>query len=597
VTDGATQPVNRHPAVVPSHGFVEVASMHASFRCAEVQVHASEPAAKMIAVQRVSRRGFLLGTMATVLAACRSSAGSGASPSPSGPSTSGTTTVPPTSAPPTTVAPTTTLPLAPTLPGDPFTLGVASGDALSDAVVLWTRLAPDPLADNDRAGMPAEDVPVVWEVATGQDFADTVASGVATASPDHAHTVHVDVTGLRPATTYWYRFRVGSYTSTTGRTVTMPAAEATAGQLVIGHACCQNYEEGRYAAHRDIAAAELDALIWLGDYIYEGRAHPVGQDGTVRSHNGAEPTDLRGYRGRYALYRSDPDLQAAHASTGWYVIWDDHEVENNYAGDHGDDPVSDADFPARRAAAYQAWWEHQPVRLPAPTSGDYQIYRSFPLGPLGQLFLLDGRQYRSDQACGDRVLSLDPPCTETFAPGRTMLGDVQQRWLLDGMAANTGPWNVIGNQTILADLTLNGAVLNFDQWDGYPEARQLLLGGIEQAGLTNVVTITGDIHAAGVTDLTLDDENGRRVVATELITSSVSSSSNLPLGAEAVLAQFPDVHYADGTRRGWVRNTITATSWEAEYRAVDDATRADSTISVPARFRIQPSAPGAQRIA
>jgi alkaline phosphatase D len=178
-----------------------------------------------------------------------------------------------------------------------------------------------------------------------------------------------------------------------------------------------------------------------------------------------------------------------------------------------------------------------------------------------------------------------------------MLGDVQQRWLLDGMAANTGPWNVIGNQTILADLTLNGAILNFDQWDGYPEARQLLLGGIEQAGLTNVVTITGDIHAAGVTDLTLDDENGRRVVATELITSSVSSSSNLPLGAEAVLAQFPDVHYADGTRRGWVRNTITPTSWEAEYRAVDDATRADSTISVPARFRIQPSAPGAQRIA
>ena len=475
---------------------------------------------------------------------------------------------------------------------------MASGDALPDAVVLWTRLAPDPLANGGTAGMPGEDVPVVWEVATSEDLATTVASGVATASPDHAHTVHVDVTGLTPATTYWYRFRVGPYTSTTGRTVTMPAADGPATTLVIGHACCQHYETGLYAAHRDIAAAQLDALVFLGDYIYEGRAHPVGQDEAIRSHNGAEPTDLPGYRDRYALYRTDADLQASHASTGWYVIWDDHEVENNYAGDHGTDPaISEADFHARRAAAYQAWWEHQPVRLPPPTSADYQIYRSFALGSLGQLFLLDGRQYRSDQACGDRVLSLEPACPETFAPGRTMLGDTQERWLLDGLAATTATWNVIGNQTILSDLTLNGAVLNFDQWDGYPDARQRLLGGIDQANLTNVVTITGDIHAAGVADLTVDDENGRHAVGAELITSSVSSTSNLPIGAEAVLAQFPNVHYADGTKRGWVRNTLTASSWEAEYRAVDDITRADSPISVPARFRIVPTTPGAQRIA
>jgi alkaline phosphatase D len=555
----------------------------------------------MAPVQRITRRGFLLGALATLVAACRSSDRA----APAGPSTSGSslpaatdTATPPTPAPTTTAPPTTTLPPVPELPADPFTLGVASGDALTDAVVLWTRLAPDPSAVGGRAGMPDADVPVVWEIATSEDFAAGVASGIATASPDHAHSVHVDVPNLDPATTYWYRFKVGPYTSAVGRTVTMPAGDAAAASLVIGHASCQHYETGLYAAHRDIAAAHLDALIWLGDYIYEGRAHPVGEDGAIRSHNGAEPTDLPGYRDRYALYRSDPDLRAAHASTGWYVIWDDHEVQNNYAADHSADPsIPEATFHARRAAAYQAWWEHQPVRLPPPMSADYQIYRSFALGPLGQLFLLDGRQYRSDQACGDRAMSFDPACPETFAPGRTMLGDAQEHWLLDGLAATTGTWNVIGNQTVMTDVTLNGAVLNYDQWDGYPDARQRLVGGIDRANLTNVVTITGDIHAALVADLAVDDENGHRAVGSELITSSISSTSNLPPGSEALLSNFNDIHYADGIKRGWVRSTLTATGWDAEYRAVDDVTRADSTISVSARFHIDPTTPGALRTA
>ena len=329
-----------------------------------------------------------------------------------------------------------------------------------------------------------------------------------------------------------------------------------------------------------------------------GRAHPVGEDEAIRSHNGAEPTDLAGYRDRYALYRTDADLQASHASTGWYVIWDDHEVQNNYAGDHSTDPaISEADFHARRAAAYQAWWEHQPVRLPPPTSADYQIYRTFALGPLGQLFLLDGRQYRSDQACGDRVLSLEPVCPETFAPGRTMLGDTQERWLLDGLAATTATWNVIGNQTILSDLTLNGAVLNFDQWDGYPDARQRLLGGIDQANLTNVVTITGDIHAAGVADLTVDDENGRHASAPSSSPRrsrrrATSPSGPRPCWPSSRTSTTPTAPSAAGCA-----TRLTASSWEAEYRAVDDITRADSPISVPARFRIVPTTPGAQRIA
>jgi alkaline phosphatase D len=443
--------------------------------------------------------------------------------------------------------------------------------------------------------MPAQDVEVTWEVAADEAFTDIVASGTALASPLHAHTVHVDATGLVPFTSYFFRFGAGEHTSPTGRARTMPGPGQADSELRIGHASCQHYEQGRYAAHRDIAAADLDALVWLGDYIYEGRAHTVGQDDAIRSHDGPEPVDLAGYRNRYALYKTDADLQAAHASTPWFVIWDDHEVENNYAGDRSQDAdVPEAVFRARRAAAYQAWWEHQPVRLPAPESAEYRIYRSFSLGSLAQLFLLDGRQYRSDQSCGDQVLVLEPPCPETFAPGRTMLGDEQERWLLDGLAASPTTWNIVGNQTILSDLTLNGAILNHDQWDGYPEARERLLYGIDQTSLTNVVTLTGDIHAAGVIDLVVEDENGRHAVGTELITSSVSSTTNLPIGAEAILAQFPAVHYADGTKRGWVRSVITATGWVAEYRTVDDVTRADSPITSAATFRIDPATPGAR---
>jgi alkaline phosphatase D len=529
-----------------------------------------------------------------ILAACRDSGGSSSSidspPSSPDPSTTAATTTAPA---------TTSTTSIPELAGDPFTLGVASGDPLADAVILWTRLAPDPLAPDGTGGMPAEAVDVVWEVADDEGFTTIVTSGSAAAEPEHAHTVHVDVTGLTAGTTYWYRFSLGPHTSPAGRTRTMPSDDDAHASLTLGHASCQHYETGFYAAHRDIASSGLDALVWLGDYIYEGAARAVGEgNGTVvRSHDGPETTDLAGYRNRYALYRSDVDLQAAHASTPWFVIWDDHEVENDYAGDIAQDPgVTPEAFRLRRAAAYEAWWEHQPVRLPPPTGADYEMRRQFALGSLGTLFLLDGRQYRTDQACGDAKLSLDPPCPETFDPARTMLGAEQEQWLLDGLATSRSTWNILGNQTVMADLTLDGSVLNFDQWDGYPTAREHLLDAVDQGGVANVVTLTGDIHAAGVADLTVEDESGRRAVATELVTSSVSSTSNLPVGAEAILAQFPDVRFADGTRRGWVRSTVTKDAWQAEYRAVEDVADPRSAVAVAARFRIDAGTPGARRL-
>jgi alkaline phosphatase D len=336
--------------------------------------------------------------------------------------------------------------------------------------------------------------------------------------------------------------------------------------------------------------------VWLGDYIYEGAARPVG-DEVVRSHNGPEPMDLAAYRDRYALYKTDADLQAAHAATPWFVVWDDHEVENNYAGDHSEDPSVPLDvFRLRRAAAYQAWWEHQPVRLPPPTGPDYPIYRTYPLGGLATLFLLDGRQYRTDQACGDATLDLSPACPETFAPGRTMLGEQQERWLDDGLRASRTVWNVLGNQTMLGDLTLNGAVLIYDQWDGYPAARQRLKDAIVGAGLTNVVAVTGDFHVAFANDLTVADGAGRRTVATELVATSVSSTSGVPAGTGAQLVgQFPEITYANDLKRGWVRSVITKDDWTAEYRVVDDVTAAGSGSSTDAVFRILPGAAGVTR--
>jgi alkaline phosphatase D len=303
------------------------------------------------------------------------------------------------------------------LPDDPFRLGVASGEPTASSVILWTRLAPDPLAVG--GGMPAEPVPVAWQVMAdeeGEEWEDVVADGTAVADPADAHALHVDVPGLEPGTWYRYRFVVDPWVSATGRTRTAPAAGAT-GPLVVGQASCQDWQDGYYAAHRDLAAAGLDLLVFLGDYIYEAAAAPIGGE-IVRSHDSPEPTTLDEYRARYALYKSDADLQAAHAACPWVLIWDDHEVDNNYAADADQDGGDPEAFRQRRAAAYRAWWEHQPVRLPAPDGPDLPIFRRLDLGDLATLLLVDGRQYRSDQACGAPALSLEPPCPEITAPGR-----------------------------------------------------------------------------------------------------------------------------------------------------------------------------------
>ena len=243
------------------------------------------------------------------------------------------------------------------LPTGLFTLGVASGDPLPDSVILWTRLAPQPL--DAAGGMPPIAVPVRWQVATDERFAHIVRAGEARAEPRWGHSVHVDVRGLRPASRYFYRFLAGGETSAVGRTRTAPAAGTPVERLRLAYGSCQKYESGFYAAYRHLVADDPDFVLFLGDYIYEGA--PTAKD-AVRLHRNPEPMDLGGYRVRYATYKSDPLLQAAHHAAPWVLTWDDHEVANDYAAALDQNNTDPAAFLLRRAAAYQAWYEHQPVR-------------------------------------------------------------------------------------------------------------------------------------------------------------------------------------------------------------------------------------------
>jgi len=529
-------------------------------------------------MQPISRRMFLASAAAVVVAACSDSSPSTVSTFTPGTGGGATTAGPATSAPATSApAP------AADLPGYPFTLGVASGDPDATSVVLWTRLAPDPLSGG---GMPGVDVDVLWEASGTAEFAEVVASEIVTARADQGHTLHV----LAPleAGEWYYRFRVADHVSPVGRAhVTPPVGEEVEG-VRFAAASCQNYANGHYAAHRDIAEQQPDFVVWLGDYIYES-AGPVRENADARIHLGPEPTDVESYRNRYARYKSDPHLQAAHAACPWFVIWDDHEVENNYAGLVPQDPADAATFAARRSAAYQVWWEHTPTRLDPPSGPDaeYRIYRDAQWGDLVELALLDGRQYRTDQACGDVALSLTPACSEVNDPGRTMLGAEQQEWLLGTLEDSTAVWNVIGNQVVLADATLNGAVLNYDQWDGYPAARSELLHSLAKRGIPNVVVLTGDIHLAAVAQLRDGDAATGTDVGVEFVTTSISSDGLVGDELTDVFKAFPDLVDAELAHRGYTLHTVTRDLWTADYRIVADVSDPDSEVTTFSTYEVQ----------
>ena len=489
---------------------------------------------------------------------------------------------------------------AASLTADPFTLGVGSGDPLADRVVLWTRLAPEPASGPGSGGLPDADVAVSWELATDAGFTNVVATGTALAPAALAHSVHVDA-GAGPEgpldadTWFHYRFTAGNYTSPVGRTRTAPRSDADVAAMRFAFASCQNYGSGYYTAHAALAnEADLDLVVFLGDYIYEG-----GGSGRVRDVPGGEAEDLAGYRDRYALYRSDPNLQAAHAACPWLVVWDDHEVENNYAADIDQDGQGGDAFLTRRQEAYLAWWEHQAVRMPAPVGPDLEVYRSLPWGELATFWLLDGRQYRSPQACGGSAalgsLPLNEQCPEMLEGDRTMLGAAQEAWLEGGLRSSQATWNVVAQQTVFTATPVrllgDDELVNNDQWDGYPAARQRLIDVFAEPGVSNPLVVTGDIHASGAGKVLTDfSDPNSGVVAHELVGTSISSSfpEGLATLFNTVAGQLPWVEYVNAIQRGYVTVELTPREATAQWQVVDtvdepvSAVSTDFTWTIPA---------------
>lgn len=476
---------------------------------------------------------------------------------------------------------------------DPFALGVASGDPSSDGVVLWTRLAIDPL---NGGGMPEEDLLVRYEVSEDESFSKVVRSGRTTASAELGHSVHVELQGLAPDRVYWYRFMYSDEVSRVGRTRTAPSADATLQQFRFAFASCQHYEYGYYTAYEHMAQEDLHCVVHLGDYIYEGG---VSTD-KVRQHNGPEIVTLDDYRNRHALYRLDPHLQSTHAAFPWIVTWDDHEFDNNCAGDISEEAnVDPAAFLARRAAAYQAYYEMMPIRRSCLPNGPMmQLYRSISYGRLAQFQVLDTRQYRTDQSCGD---GNKPPCEGVFDPNATLLGKTQERWLMQGLQDSPATWNILAQQVMFArvDRTPGDAVAwSMDQWAGYDVARKRLLQFFADAQVSNPIVLTGDIHTNWVNDLKVDfDDPQGPVVATEFVGTSISSGGD---GAEkradtdGVLAENPFVRFYNA-ERGYVSCVVTSERWESKYQVVPKVTEPTSELLTRATFVVESGKPGAHR--
>jgi len=478
----------------------------------------------------------------------------------------------------------------------PFTLGVASGDPAPDGVVLWTRLAPEPLAGG---GMPMADVEVAFEVARDDGFADIVQSGTALARPEFGHAVHVELSGLEPGRVYWYRFIAGDEVSPTGRTKTAPAAGAPVDRLRFAFCGCNHFETGYFTAFRELAREDLDFVFHTGDYIYEYRASG-GEEPRVRQHHGDEIYTITDYRNRYAQYKADPDFKAAHAAAPFIVTWDDHEVDNNWAAAIDQDGTPPEVFVLRRAAAYQAYYETMPLRRASlPTSDHLQLYRRLDFGGLMAFNALDTRQYRSDQACGD---GYHDDCAEAAAPGRTMLGEAQERWLDDQLRRSGARWNVLAQQIPIFGRNFaaadQGGTWHMDKWDGYLAARDRLMTTLEERGPGDVVFLSGDVHSHWGADVParLEQPDGAKV-AVEFTNSSASSGgdgSDVRDYWEKIQPDNPHIRY-HSNRRGYVTCEVTPERWRTDFKVLDRVEVPDGTLTTGGSLVVEHGEPRAQK--
>jgi alkaline phosphatase D len=524
-----------------------------------------------------SRRLFLVGAAATVAGLATGCSGDDSD-----------SAAPPTSGEPssTTTGPPTTVHTA-RLSADPFTLGLASGDPLAGGVVLWTRLAPDPVAADGLGGMPAEPVDVLWDVATDDRFTGIVRQGAVTAMPEDGHAIHVDVDGLEPATDLYYRFTVGEFTSPVGRTRTLPeGSPARFGLAVVN---CQYLETGTYAAYRHLVEEQVDLVLHLGDYIYEYAA--------IAGPRAPQPANalvtLTDYRLRYASYKLDPDLQAAHARFPFSVTWDDHEVANNYMGDVlvGDPSVEVGRD--RKAAAYRAWWEHLPVRVGPPDGSDLVVTQALTVGDLARIHVLDERQDSDVAPCRDAGAAADyGDCPARLGEDRTRLGAAQEAWLAESLATGGTTWNLIGNPVVLAgvDAGADAPAYYLDTWDGFPDARRRLIAQLATAD--NPVVLTGDYHAGMVLDVHLEPfDQTSAVVAPEFMAPAISS----PLFPADVSARTPQLRQ-QLNEHGYLTVEVEPERLVARFRVLDDVQQADSPIQTASTWQVTLGAPVAQQI-
>jgi alkaline phosphatase D len=463
-----------------------------------------------------------------------------------------------------------------------FALGVASGQPSERGAVLWTRLVGGEL--------PAR-VPVRWEVAHDERFERIADAGEETASAEDAHSVHAEPARLEPGRWYWYRFRALKQTSAPGRTRTAPAPADAVGRLDFAIASCQRRDHGSFDAWRHAAAEELDLVMFLGDYIYEYALKGARGDGSDRVRT------LADYRARYALHKSDAALQAAHAACPWLLVWDDHEVENDYAGwqgGHGPDP----DFAARRRAAYRAYWEHMPLPKSAHpnAAGEMRTFHRLDWGRLARVHCVDDRQWRDPQACprpdgGTRSVRPED-CAAFPDPRRTLLGAEQEQWLADGWDVSR-PWNLLAQQTAMARLTGRRGERWTDGWDGYEPARNRLLGTVARRQVPGVVVLGGDVHANVVSELKADFDDARApVIASEFCGTSITSTRKP--GLEELVKLHPHLKHVDTQHRGYMRFTLRPERLDVALRTLEDATVDGSALRTQHRFVVDQKRPGPQ---
>ena len=458
---------------------------------------------------------------------------------------------------------------------NPFSLGVASGGVLADRVILWTRIAPDPLAEDGLGGVSTEAIRVEWEVSTKEDFSEILLYGVVATTEQLAHAVHIDAGPLEPDSWYYYRFKCGGWISAVGKTRTLPCKERALAQLRLGVTTCHRYEDGYFTVLGDLALQEPDIVLQVGDYIYE---YAPSED--VRVQPLPRCSDLTSYRLRHALYKGEAELQAAHASCPWEVVWDDHEIKNDYFGSDEAEEIQEL-----MRAGYQAYYEHMPLRVLPPEGSTLKIYRVLDIGNLLRIYLFDTRQYRDETSCGD------DDCPDMFDGDRQLLGEEQESWFLEEVESSSTRWNLIAQQVVMSNFNISEALLNYDQWDGYPAARERILEHLYALNLNNFLVCTGDIHIGGVARLNLDpDDFTSPVVAYEFVTPSVTSSAREleDNGAlvEYALSARENVDYIHATKRGYILLDITHEQIDVSFRMVDSVEEPDLEVKTEASFQV-----------